>query len=72
MMEYNMEKLSDLIISIPIEMDSSLTTPNLFLHYLTHEDWFTINSLSPEDNNFHLDQNATIMVLTKDLETPKM
>lgn len=33
------DELTDFIMVIPIQIDVKMTSPNLFLHYLNHEDW---------------------------------
>lgn len=48
-MEYLMSKLTDLILVIPLKVDISSATNNMFLHYLNHEDWFEAAPLSGDE-----------------------
>lgn len=44
-----MSKLTDLILVIPLKVDISSATNNMFLHYLNHEDWFEAAPLSGDE-----------------------
>jgi hypothetical protein len=70
-MEYLMAKLTDLILVIPLKVDISSATNNMFLHYLNHEDWFEAAPLSGDEAT-QLNEGDMLKVQNKDLEPPSI
>jgi len=68
-MDYLLDKMTDMILVIPLTVDMAMQTPNMFLHYLNHEDWFEATALEPEEVS-QLDSDDKLKVINKDLEMP--
>ena len=58
--EYFMNKLTDLVIVIPIQQLSGHDKYNLFLHYLNHEDWFEATPVPIEEADDYDGQTVKI------------
>jgi len=63
--------LTDLVLAIPIQTKSDLSTVNLFLHYLNHEEWFEASAVSDTVESF-FDSKQAVRISNKDLESPKV
>jgi hypothetical protein len=68
-MDKLLNDMTDAIIVIPISVDINLTGPNMFMHYLNHEDWFEAAALGPNEVS-QLDSDDKLKVNNKDLEMP--
>lgn len=68
-MDYLLDKMTDLVLVIPLTVDLTMTAPNMFLHYLNHEDWFEAAALEPEEVS-QLDNDDKLKINNKDLEMP--
>lgn len=63
--------LTDLVLAIPIQSKSDLSTVNLFMHYLNHEDWFEASAVSDTVESY-FDSKQAVRISNKDLESPKV
>jgi len=68
-MEKLLNDMTDAIIVIPLSVDINNNTPNMFMHYLNHEDWFEASALAPNEVS-QLDSDDKLKVNNKDLEMP--
>lgn len=65
-MEKIINEMTDFILVIPLKVDTGNDTPNLFLHYINHEDWFEASALGDEESQ--LDTGDKLKINNKDLE----
>lgn len=70
-MEKLVNDLTDLVLAIPIQSKSDLSTVNLFMHYLNHEDWFEASAVSDTVESY-FDSKQAVRISNKDLESPKV
>lgn len=63
--------LTDLVLAIPIQSKSDLSSVNLFMHYLNHEEWLEASSVSDSVEGY-FDSKQTVRISNKDLESPKV
>lgn len=68
-MDKLLNDMTDAIIVIPLSVDINMSGPNMFMHYLNHEDWFEAAALGPNEVS-QLDSDDKLKVNNKDLEMP--
>lgn len=68
-MDKLLNDMTDAVIVIPLSVDINMSTPNMFMHYLNHEDWFEAAALAPNEVS-QLDSDDKLKVNNKDLEMP--
>lgn len=59
----------DFIISIPVNVNVTLSRPNMFFHFLSNEDWYEAQEIQLEESS-RFSYQQKVKIVTKDLEAP--